>query len=477
MIHYILQILVVQLLFLLIYDLFLKKETFFNWNRVYLLMTSLLSFILPLIKIDVIKENIPEQYMIQLPAVLIGNVSEEIEGSEVIIKSSDSFFNFLTIARFSEYLWYTGMVISLFLFCYKLYRILKLKQTGIKTRVENFNLISLPNTNTAFSFFNTIFLGEKLSEVKKTNILLHEKIHIKEYHTLDLLFFEILRIICWFNPLVYVYQNRIAVLQEYIADSKAISETDKKEYYQDLLSQIFQTDKISFINTFFNHSLIKNRIVMLQKSKSKKIFQLKYLLLVPVMLLMLLYTSCAQDTSAQSKVMSENVDSPLIEKIQAVRHQIEKQGNVSPEEEKALKVLALLVTDDGFSNPHYEDVYGMADIPFGVIEKVPVFPGCENLSQEEKKKCFSQKISQYIVKQFNTKLAKENGLTGYQEIGARFSIGNDGKVKDIKVKNKSKILREEALRVLEGLPVMIPGEQEGKKVSVMYKLPIKLKFK
>lgn len=71
MIHYILQIIVYQLLFLVVYDIFLKKETFFTWNRCYLLITPILSFILPFIKIDAIRETIPTSYTIALPEVLL----------------------------------------------------------------------------------------------------------------------------------------------------------------------------------------------------------------------------------------------------------------------------------------------------------------------------------------------------------------------------------------------------------------------
>ncbi|MBQ4822128.1 M56 family metallopeptidase [Aquimarina sp. MMG016] len=474
MIHYILQILAFQLLFLVVYDLLLKKETFFNWNRAYLLVTHVLSFVLPLVQIEVIQKSIPKEYQIQLPAILIGSANKEISLPEVLIGSSDTFFQFITISKVFEYLWYLGMLISLFLFTYKIITILKLKQKGIKTRIDNFNLISLPNTSSAFTFFNTIFLGESLSETKKTNILLHEKIHVKEYHSADLLFFEVLRIIFWFNPLVYIYQNRMATLQEYIADAKAIAETDEKEYYQNLLSQIFQTERVSFINTFFNHSLIKNRIVMLQKSKSKKIFQLKYLLLVPIICSMLVYTSCTQDSVAQTDNASK---SDLIKKIEAVHHQIEIQGNISEEEEKALKLLAMLTTKNGVSNPAYKDVVKDAEIPFGVIEKVPGFPGCEGLVESESKKCFTQKITQFVGSEFNTKLGDELELTGIQRIYVRFKINHKGKIVDVKARGPQPELETEAIRVIQKLPQMTPGVHDGVNVGVMYSLPIAFEIK
>ncbi len=480
MLHYIIQILAFQLLFLIVYDVFLKKETFFNWNRVYLLATPVLSFILPFIKINAIQENIPEEYIIQLPELLIsGNTTKEILLPEIVLGSSQSFFTFLTVPVVWQYSWYLGVVISALLFVYKIFTIIKLKRTGTKTRVHNFNLVSLPNTNAAFSFFNTIFLGATLSETKKTNILLHEKVHVKEYHSLDLIFFELLRITMWFNPLVYVYQKRIAMLQEYIADAKAIAEVNKKEYYQDLLSQIFQTDKISFINTFFNHSLIKNRIVMLRKSKSKKIFQLKYLLLVPVVSIMLVYTSCTQEIEAQNGPSSKDLatgKSPLIQKIEAVKHQIEIQGNVTPEEEKALKVLAFLVSND-ISNPIHKENRNPEGLPFSKIEKVPVYPGCENQSLEETKKCFMNNIQQAVLKEFNVAIADKHNLSGKQKIYVRFKIDNTGKIGSVQARGPHKALEEEAIRVVKSLPKMIPGQQDGVDVGVLFSLPIVFEIK
>lgn len=354
MIHYILQIIAFQLLFLLVYDLFLKKETFFNLNRVYLLITPLLSFVLPLIQISIIRDQVPQDYLIELPAVLIDTSATHITLPEVFLGTDTASNPYLTIGTVLLFLWSLGAVVCAWLFFYKIRVILKLKNKGVKNSIESLNLISLPQTNTAFSFFNTIFLGESLSEDKKAHILLHEKVHVTEYHSYDLLFFEILRVVFWFNPSVYVYQKRMTLLQEYIADAKAVLETDKKTYYQGLLSQVFQTDKISFINTFFNHSLIKSRIVMLQKSKSKKIVQLRYLLLIPVVCSMLVYTSCSQDTIAQETEQVSEGD--LMQKIEAVKQHIETQGTISDEEKKAIsKLVTQILNTDAFSKTTNKD--------------------------------------------------------------------------------------------------------------------------
>ncbi|WP_298542266.1 M56 family metallopeptidase [uncultured Aquimarina sp.] len=475
MIHYILQIIAFQLLFLITYDLFLKKETFFNWNRAYLLMTPILSFLLPQVQLDFIRQNIPTAYTIQLPEVLITSTPMQVHLlPEVIIGSESNLSNYISLIPIFGYLWYLGVVASLFLFLYKIFKILNLRKSGTKVNTKNITLISLPDTTTAFSFFNTIYIGTNLSEIKKTNVLLHEKIHVKEYHSIDLVFFEMLRILFWFNPLIYIYQNRIAMLQEYIADAKAIAETSKKEYYQNLLSQVFQTEKISFINTFFNHSLIKNRLIMLQKSKSKKIFQLKYLLLLPVVCMMLVYTSCAEDSPQDVPEIAKQ--NSILEKITALKNEIELQGGLSSEEEKQLKGLVAKLTND-VSKSKYQYVPGSKDVPFVHLDKTPVYPGCSEASLTESKKCFSQNISRFVGSEFNIKLAEDLNLKGIQRIYVRFKIDTNGQLTDIKSRGPLPELEEEAIRVIKKLPKMTPGEKDGKPVNVLYSLPIVFEIK
>src|SRR5690606_23822223 len=181
------------------------------------------------------------------------------------------------------------------LFVFKLIKVVRLLLENPKTKWGDLLIVNVLKSNMAFSFFSYVFLGEHLNEKEKATILAHETVHVREKHTFDLLFFEMLRILFWFNPFVYMYQNRIMTLHEFIADQHAIKQHDKTQYYQNLLAQVFATQKISFINPFFKQSLIKKRIVMLQKSKSKQIHLLKYALLLPIVVGMLIYTSCDND--------------------------------------------------------------------------------------------------------------------------------------------------------------------------------------
>lgn len=112
-------------------------------------------------------------------------------------------------------------------------------------------------------------------------------------------------------------------------------------------------------------------------------------------------------------------------------------------------------------------------IPEGVYEKSPVHPECaEILGENAKRKCFTTQISQFIAKKFNTDLASKKGLSGTHKIYVFFKIDKEGNIVNIKARSDYKFLEDEAKRVVELLPRMIPGEQRGKKVRVPFTLPI-----
>ncbi len=112
------------------------------------------------------------------------------------------------------------------------------------------------------------------------------------------------------------------------------------------------------------------------------------------------------------------------------------------------------------------------DVPFAVIEEVPVFPGCSG-SKEEKRKCLNKKMRQHVSRNFDAELANELGLdSGRKRIMVQFKIDKNGNVSDIKSRAPHPRLKKEAERIIKKLPKMIPGKQRGKPVGVKYTLPI-----
>ncbi len=296
MLHYFLQIIAFQLFFLLIYDLFLRKETFFNWNRAYLLITSILSMVLPFMKIDSLNVMAPNRFVVRLPEVIIGKPASTLDPAVAELAG-------ITITQQTTPLWkiilIVGMSVAAIIFLIKMVRLAAMRIKNHGQWEGDLLIVKLLNSTTAFSFFHYVFLGERIPEQNRKSILEHESVHVKEKHSVDLLFFELMRIVFWFNPLVYMYQNRMATLHEYIADAKAVKFQNKKEYYNQLLSQVFETRQFSFVNPFFKQSLIKKRIVMLSQSKSKQRNIFKYALLIPLIAGMLFYVSCHKESLAE----------------------------------------------------------------------------------------------------------------------------------------------------------------------------------
>ncbi|XMO84977.1 M56 family metallopeptidase [Algibacter sp. AS12] len=226
MLHYIIQTIAFQLFFLIIYDVFLKEETFFNWNRTYLLLTALLSLVIPFIKVSGFKHIISQDYVMNLPEVFIGNANQDaiypilLPG---ITLENKPFWSW-------ELIFYLGAGIATLLFAFKLVKLLLLLFKNPKEKLGYVYIVSLSKSSMAFSFFNYIFLGEQIKINDRDAILKHEMVHVKQKHTLDLLFFDLLRVVFWFNPLIYMYQNRIMSLHEYIADAQVVKNQKTNHY-------------------------------------------------------------------------------------------------------------------------------------------------------------------------------------------------------------------------------------------------------
>lgn len=115
----------------------------------------------------------------------------------------------------------------------------------------------------------------------------------------------------------------------------------------------------------------------------------------------------------------------------------------------------------------------IADVPFAVIENVPIFPGCEKMTtNDQRKKCMSEKVQDFVNKKFNTDLGSQLGLSGVNRIIVQFKIDKTGNIVDVRSRAPHPRLEQEAARVINSLPKMQPGKQRGKPVGVMYSLPI-----
>lgn len=456
MLTYIIQVILFQAIFLAVYDFFLSKETFFSKNRWYLLTTAILSFIIPFIKIPTFQKVASEEFSVYLPEIVLS--PQSVIEQTMAYRSISASENYMSVVLL------TGVALFMLLFLIKLGRLVFLIYSHKRERKYNHTLIILPNTKKAFSFFNYIFLGKDISKEKIDSIISHELVHSRQKHTVDLLFFELLKIVMWFNPMLYVYQKRITVIHEYISDASVIENTSKETYVNKLISDLFDVSNMSFINQFYKHSLIKKRIKMIMKEKSTQIKQVKYLLLAPLLLGMLFYTSCLPSPQ-EGNMAKENI------RLKDSIKEFKRKDSIQTALIGFLKNKNTSVVDKDLGIKGEENT---EEVSFSIIETSPTFPGCE----DGDKKCFNKNLQRHVFKNFDSDLPNELQLSsGRKRIVMLFKIDKKGNVIDIKIRAPHKKLEKECIRILEMLPVMKPGKQRGKEVTVKYTLPMRVDVK
>ena len=115
------------------------------------------------------------------------------------------------------------------------------------------------------------------------------------------------------------------------------------------------------------------------------------------------------------------------------------------------------------------------DVPFAIIEDVPLYPGCENVPKSQRRKCFQEKIQKHIIKNFRyPEIAQEMGIQG--RVFVQFIIGKDGNISGIRTRGPDKNLEKEANRIISKLPKMTPGKQRGRPVRVPFSIPVTFKL-
>ena len=165
----------------------------------------------------------------------------------------------------------------------------------------------------------------------------------------------------------------------------------------------------------------------------------------------------------------KNTKSELIMKINAVQQQVMAQGNITEDEEQAmLSLCSIMSRDDGLANYNPDNRMILKD-----VEIAPVYNGCEELSEEEIRKCFNNKISKFIKQEFNLNISRDLNLSEQKQVEAFFIINENGNLTGMKVRNSELTIQAEILRVLRKVPVMKPAVHNGNSVAVLCSIIVK----
>jgi TonB family protein len=286
--------------FYLFYWLLMRKSTHFSLNRLTLATSLIASLVLPLFKIDLM----PEVVSTSIPVM-----SLDLTTVVQIVSQPDPFWGIREIVLF---IYFSGLAITLFRLIYQsmyIHVIARMSRTIAKGK---HTIVLVEKDITPFAYFSKIFIpASKLEETSFESILAHERSHLRQYHFLDLFLIEIVTIVQWFNPIVWLYERSLKEVHEYMADDEVLKQGISKGNYQALLVNQALGGPVFTISHQFNQSLILKRIVMMTKMKSPQLTKVKALLFIPLTAALLMAFS-----------NPEPIVNPVVEKVQSLKQQI-----------------------------------------------------------------------------------------------------------------------------------------------------------
>ena len=389
------------MIFFAVYKLLLENERMFRFNRVYLLGSLVFSFVIPLQLFSIKPLFSTPISVVQLDGILIQTnekVSDQINYYQILIYTLGIIYALVAIVlifRFIKNL-------------YSFYKNIKYNQIQI---VNDQKIVLVKESILPHSFWNAIFINNDEFENGKipSELIAHEEAHIKQKHSLDILFIEVLQILFWFNPLIILYKKAIKLNHEFLADQAVNKQFESVSTYQSLLLDIASNKTNIALASNINYLITKKRFLMMTKEESPLKIILKVFTVGIVSVLMLFIFS-----------------------TDAVAQEVSKIENKSKD---------FLMTTDVDVQPEF---------PGGIVEFYK-FVGQNYRIPEELSK---NKTNGKVYLQFM--IEKDGSLSEITILRDKLGYGAG----------------EEAVRVLKLSPKWIPASDKGKPVRVMYNLPI-----
>lgn len=404
-------------LFIGCYWLILRRNTFFGLNRAYLLGSVVVALTLPLVDVTAwwSEETRAAVGTVTLPTFRIAAPTEATGP---------------TLEQALWGLYVLGVGFRLVRLGGHLRTISRLVGRGTHERRPGYVLVRLPDDGSpasqtpSFSFGRYLVLNPTDARTEPDALMRHEAAHIRQYHTADVLFIELVRVAFWFNPVLWLYKRALQEVHEFLADRAASGQAGsapqpdaaRPEYARQLVAYALDVPATALTTPFVSVSTLKQRIVMLHKPASHRRALLGYAFVLPLAGLLTLCTQPDQDAS--------DTQLPATIKPAATR-QAGVEGEI-----------------------------------FTVVENQPEFPsGLEGLTQ------FMSKNLRYPAA---AERAKVQG-----RVFASFIVTKEGEITDVKVlKGLGFGIDEEAVRVIKAMPRWKPGSQSGQPVNVRFHMPI-----
>ena len=280
--------------FLIFYKLFLENENMHTFKRFYLIGMVLLSFIIPLIIFTTYSETSEA-----ISPILITN-SMGVESNSI------TFLEILPTLLWVIY--FIGVAFFTFRFSKNLTTILLKIKRNPKFKTPSFINVLLRDSVIPHTFFNYIFLNKYSFDSNEipAEVLLHEQTHASQKHSLDVLFIEVLQIIFWFNPLIYLIKSSIKLNHEFLADEAVLSKGIESSSYQKLLLVFSSNTHSPQLANSINYSLIKKRFTVMKTQTSKSKIWIRSFLLLPLLAVLIFSFSTTKEIEKESSELIEN---------------------------------------------------------------------------------------------------------------------------------------------------------------------------
>jgi TonB family protein len=421
--------------FYAVYTILLSRDTMYARNRIFILFSLLGSVILPFITLQLRNPiNIPVFGKILSEVTITGdgsaarqaNLMTDIPGMLLVIYLTGlAFFSAKLIAD-----------------------ILSLVVMMNRQKNRNGNIIKFSNLYTSgFSAFGKVFINEGLTKEDAPEIIKHEQNHLRYNHFSDIIFIEILKAVQWFNPFIYLFDRSLR------------SGVPVVSYQQLILNQVFKSRAFTITNSFSNPTLIKKRMIMMTKTRSKTLANLKILMVLPVIAILLIAISSCNGQTKPKVSTTDEVAPPPPPPPPPVDAASSDQKVAAGEVTQTAKY----VPPPPPPPPPFEVKNG--DTTWVVVDEMPIFLGGD------------EGLLKFINENVNyPAAAKAAGIQG--RIIIQFTVTKGATVNEVKVvRGVNPELDAEALRVVNKLVFEKPGYNHGKEVDVRYMLPITFALK
>lgn len=275
--------------FYIMYKLLLRNDTFFSVNRAYLLLTAPTALIIPLL--DFSPAYSSEIYYMATIEDISAGISKLEHNAGLNLSGEDYALIFFGL----------GSVLMIWRFSLQLIRLSALRKGSEISIHDGYRLAITERDIPPFSFMNTIYISSQLAGKKESEqILAHEKVHIKRKHSLDIILLELITLVQWCNPFIWLYKNSIKEIHEFQADEGVLqSGYDSAEYHKTIVGQAAGFELFAVSNSF-NYTSIKRRLRMLTRSRTKKSAMFKLLIILPVSAMLFFSFSCSGKKDAES---------------------------------------------------------------------------------------------------------------------------------------------------------------------------------